>query len=283
MDLIRQHRIGRVILFAVAAAAVYATQLAIDHARRDQQPAGELMYFPSTQFTQVAACGFDNLVGDYIWLDIIQYYGRHKLGDMQYRYLGHMLDVLTILEPRFAETYKFGSLLLISDAGDATGAFRLLDRGMQNLPEDWTIPFTRGFFNYVFIRDYREAGRWFRISSKLPGASETAGRFAAFALQKGEDLVSSRELWLELYQKTKNQAERELARYYIAKIDREMIIERLQAIVQDYHHTRGILPPSLYALVATGYLRYVPDDPLGGRFTLESSTGKVKVIGGRKL
>ena len=222
-----------------------------------------------------------DLAADGIWLQMIQYYGQHSLSDREYKYLGHMFDLLTYLAPQFTKAYNFGALLLVSDARDPAGALKLLDKGISLNPEEWSIPFTKGFINYIFLGDYREAGRWFTISSRLSGAPEMAGRFAAFAMKKGGDINTSRELWMEIYNKSRNQTEKEIAKMYIDEIDRQLIIEKLNGVISAYHAQKGEWPGGLQQLVSGGYLRYVPADPLGGKFILNRGRDKVIAIGGR--
>lgn len=272
--------ISGVLLF-VSAVIVFASQNSLDRMRAADGGQGELLYFPSARFTKAAAFGYTNLAADGIWLQVIQYYGQHSLSDREYKYLGHMFDLLTYLAPQFKMAYNFGALLLVSDARDPAGALKLLDKGISLNPEEWSIPFTKGFVNYIFLGDYREAGRWFTISSRLAGAPEMAGRFAAFALKKGGDLNTSRELWVEIYSKSRNQTEREIAKRYIDEIDQQLIIKKLNAVVSAYHQEKGDWPKSLREMLAAGYLRYVPADPLGGKFLLSSGRDRVIAVGGR--
>ncbi|HTY09010.1 MAG TPA: hypothetical protein VMF29_07585 [Candidatus Edwardsbacteria bacterium] len=272
-----------VVVFGVAASIAYLCQHQIDADRQRRVDQGELMYFPSTGFTRVATVGYTNLVGDAVWLDIIQYYGRHHIDDMQFRYLKHMLTVLTTLVPQFIHAYNFGALLLITDCNDSDGAFALLDQGLSANPTDWSIPFTRGFFHYVFTGKYREAAHWFGLSARMPDAPDMAARFAAFAMRRGRDPAAARELWQDLARRTTNPTERETAQYYIDEIDRTADLALLQAAVEQYIKGRHAPPANLGTLVGAGQLRSIPPDPLGGRFVLDPATGKVRAIGGRRL
>jgi len=269
------------LLLLTAGFFVFTSQNNIDRMNAADGQQGELLYFPSARFTKAAAFGFTNLAADGIWLQVIQYYGKHSLSDREYKYLGHMFDLLTYLSPQFKMAYNFGALLLVSDARDPAGALKLLDKGMSLNPEEWSIPFTKGFINYIFLGNYREAGRWFTISSRLSGAPEMAGRFAAFALKKGGDINTSRELWLEIYNKSRNQTEKEIAKMYIDEIDQQLIIEKLNNIVNIYRKEKGSLPKGLDEMITSGYLRYIPKDPFGGRFVLNKTGNSVMAVGGR--
>lgn len=268
-------------LALLGAGIVFFSQVKLDLLIKENKQ-GEMMYFPNAAMTKAAAFGYDNLAGDWIWLQTVQYYGQHTLTDRQYKYLGHMFDVLSALAPDFKIAYNFGALLLAHDAADVPAADRLLKKGMENNPEDWAIPFFRGFVHYVFSRNYREAGRWFTVSSRQPHAPEMPGRFAAFAMRKGKDLETSRALWVELLNKTGNKTEKALAQFYIDKIDREMILKRLQKLAEAFHKQNKRQIELLKDLVLWGYIKRVPDDPLGGGFYWDQKSGKVYAKGGRK-
>ncbi|MDQ7799027.1 MAG: hypothetical protein RDU76_08820 [Candidatus Edwardsbacteria bacterium] len=269
------------LLLLASGLLVFTSQNSLDRMKAADGQQGELLYFPSARFTRAAAFGFTNLAADGIWLQMIQYYGQHSLSDREYKYLGHMFDLLTYLAPQFKMAYNFGALLLVSDARDPAGALKLLDKGISLNPEDWSIPFTKGFINYIFLSDYREAGRWFTISSRLAGAPEMAGRFAAFARKKGGDIYASRELWVEIYNKSRNQTEKEIAKMYIDQIDRQLIIDKLNSIVSAYRKEKGDWPKGLGEMVESGHLRHIPKDPLGGRFVLNKTRDSVMAVGGR--
>lgn len=269
------------LLLLTSGLMVFTSQNSLDLANVTDVQHGELLYFPSARFTRAAAFGFTNLAADGIWLKVIQYYGQHSLSDREYKYLGHMFDLLTYLAPKFKIAYNFGALLLVSDARDPAGAIKLLDKGISFNPEDWSIPFTKGFVNYIFIGNYREASRWFTISSRLDGAPEMAGRFAAFALKKGGDINTSRKLWMEIYNKSRNYAEKDIAKMYIDQIDQQLIIDKLNSIVSTYQKEKGVWPKGLGEMVSSGHLKYIPKDPLGGRFMINKINYKVMAVGGR--
>lgn len=269
------------VLLLSAFLLVIHSQNRIDSLKSEISGQGELLYFPSLRFTKTVTFGFTNLAADWIWLEVIQYYGQHSLSDREYKYLGHMFDLLTYLTPQFRTAYNFGALLLVTDAGDRAGSMRLLDKGISNNPGEWSIPFTKGFIDYIFLRDYKEAGRWFTIASRLPDAPEMAGRFAAVSWKKGGDINTSRELWSEIYNKSRNQTEKEIARKYIEEIDQQVIIGKLNEIIGAYRKEKGALPVVLNDLVTSGHLKFIPSDPLGGRFILGKNKDAVLAIGGR--
>ncbi len=267
-------RVGLVLL---GASTVYFCQIQIDLLLK-KQPERELMYFPNANITKAAAFGYDNLFSDWIWMQTIQYYGQHVITDRQYNYLEHMFDVLTTLDPGFIVAYNFGALLLSSDDKNIPAADKLLEKGMWNNPTRWQPSFIRGFVQYVFARNYKQASRWFTISSRRPNAPDMPGRFAAFAMRKGKDLETSKALWLELYNRSSNKTEKDLAISYINKIDRELFIQYLGKKASMYQDQKKKELQSLGDLIQAGYLKQIPVDPLGGKFIWDASLKKVRAL-----
>jgi len=211
----------------------------------------ELLYFPSGDFIQGKVGGFDLLFADWVWLRAIQYYGQHRLTDAKFKFLGHILDVLTTLDPRFIHAYTFGSLLLTHDSAEPEKALQLLKKGNEKNPDRWEIPFTEGFIQYVFLKDYREAVRAFRLSSSLPHSPDMTRRFAAFSAKKGGDTNLSIDLWIEVYHSSDNPYEKNTALRYIKQLKKREVETLLEAYGQkNGHYPKEIT--ELYEIIPKG-------------------------------
>lgn len=254
---------------------IVSLQVAIDRRRVIREElVEELLYFPSGDFIQGKVGGFDLLVADWIWLRAIQYYGHHRLTDAKFKYLGHILDVLTTLDPRFIHAYTFGSLLLTHDAGEPLKAFQLLKKGREKNPHRWEIPFMEGFIHYVFLKRYREAVRSFRLSSHLPDSPDMTRRFAAFAAKKGGETRLSLELWMELYQTSKNPYEKETALRYVKQLKKKEV----EGLLATYVSQRGTYPLDLSELLSLhpiGELKSLFEAPDGDRLYYNRKTHEV--------
>ncbi len=221
-------------------------QLKIDRGRvMREELVEELLYFPSGDFIQGKVGGFDILFADWVWLRVIQYYGHHRMTDAKFEFLGHILDVLTTLDPRFLHAYTFGSLLLTHDAEDPEGAFQLLSKGSQRNPKRWEIPFTSGFIHYVFLKNYREAVGSFHLAALLPDSPDMTRRFAAFAAKKGGEIQLSIELWTELYQTSNNPFEKKTALRYI----KNLMKKEVEDLFETYYQEKGTYPKQLSELL----------------------------------
>jgi tetratricopeptide (TPR) repeat protein len=182
----------------------------------------ELMYFPSGKFVRQTAMGQEATLADIAWLRAVQYYGHHRLTDKKYDMIGHISDIVTTLDPQFIQAYIFGALVLSQDAGRPHEGLALLKKGMRHNPDNWLLAFETGFIYYAVLRDYRSAGKYFSLSSRLPDAPEFTSRFAAFVEERAGRTETALKLWEEVAAASQNKYIKEMAEERIAKLKAEL-------------------------------------------------------------
>jgi hypothetical protein len=263
---------------------VFLLQLRIDQSteeRLGERAMQELAYFPSGQFIRQASIEYQDVAADAIWLRAVQYYGHHLMTDRKYEWLGHVFKILTTLDPRFIGAYHFGAITLAWDAREPAQALDLLDAGMAANPMNWQLPFDAAFINYALLRDYEQAGRLFKIASKLPNAWQLTARWAAFSTGKAGDFETARQMWLDMYDNTGNKRLKELAVRQLKLLKLEELTQRLQQAVVRFREREGRLPGGLGELVTRGYVTAIPLEPFGGRFYLEGDQVRTTTPPGR--
>lgn len=232
----------------------------------------ELMYFPTGNLLKKVVMGYDEIVADLVWLRMIQYYGHHRQSDRRFDYLGHILDVLTDLDPRFIHAYTFGSLLLTDDAKNPSRGLSILQKGAIHNPLDWRLPFMSGFISYVFLADYDAAASWFLKASSLPESPDFTRRFAAFVYDRKGEIDLSLELWYNLYERTENEYEKLSALRYIKRNH----TQKLNQLVERFREVNGEYPVDLKDLVRIGWLDSIPKPPNGSVYFFDRSSKQVK-------
>lgn len=237
----------------------------------------ELMYFPKAEAVRLLSAGNDLVVADYLWLRMIQYYAYHMRKDRNYEYLYPIIDKLTDLDPRFIYPYTFGALLLVHDAKDSVNSLKMLDKGGRENPSEWRFPYMKGFILYVFLRRWEEAASEFIKASELPGAIPGARRFAAFIYRRLGQREVSKAMWQDIYDNTNNKFEKEVAKFYLDRIEREETIDKLQLAAEAFYKKNGRWPEALNELVSSGLVERIPSrDPLGGVYYWSSEKKKVE-------
>ncbi|MEA1913448.1 MAG: hypothetical protein U9N06_06435 [candidate division WOR-3 bacterium] len=224
----------------------------------------ELLFFPSGKFVQGITSGFDNLFADFIWIETGVYYGKHRMSDRSYHHLYHILEVLTDLDSRFIPAYTLGSMLLSDDAKRIDLGIKLLDKGLYKNPTYWEIPFTKGFIYYLYTKDYKEASKWFLISSYKEDSPEIALKFATWTLSLGKGVEVTLRLYLQFYNMSASKIFREKAIKGIMKVLRDQAMK--------FQRDKGYYPKSLSDMVERGYLPFIPKID-AGQFKIEE--GKI--------
>jgi hypothetical protein len=97
-----------------------------------------------------------------------------------------------------------------------------MEKGVRNNPDSWQMHFETGFVQYVCARDYAAASRHFRRAAELPGAPESAQRFAAFVTARAGDPRAALYLWSEFARRTTNGEMRRKALEQVERLEMEM-------------------------------------------------------------
>lgn len=181
-------------------------------------PGEELLYFPSGLFVRQASLGYETAAADALWLRGIQYYGEHRLTDQKYVRIGHVMSVITDLDPRFEAPYVFGAFVLAQELRRFDDGLALLEKGRRANPESWNLAFETGFLHYVCRHDDAAAARAFIHAAHLPGHPDYVERFAAFASQRAGERDTAILLWKRVLA-TGNRYMQEVARRELARLE----------------------------------------------------------------
>lgn len=175
---------------------------------------------PDPRIAAATVTDFDNVAADMLWLAILQRNGEQivKADESRRDFTGlhEALELLTDLDPRFHEAALFGSWVL-SDAGEPAKARELLLKGMERFPERWDYPFQLGFVDFLYLRNYQEAGDYFMKASNLPGAPVVSLRMAAGMYAKGNKTDLAIATWRDIYEHG-NASVRGIAKRRLAKL-----------------------------------------------------------------
>ncbi|MCK4234813.1 hypothetical protein KAX75_10310 [candidate division WOR-3 bacterium] len=226
----------------------------------------ELLYFPSGKFIEEVSIGYNVLAADLIWLRAIQYFGEHRLTDLKFLHLYHILNVLTTLDKKFIHAYTFGGLLLEHSAKESTNADLLLHKGEFNNPQSWEIPFIRGFIYYIFRGEKKMAVMFFLRASIKPSAPDMCKRFAGFTYQKMGDKYMALKLWQDIYENSNNPIEKETAIRYMKEMIMLIQLDALNSSFKKYTKEMGIQPASIQDMVNNGFLDKKPESSWEGEY-----------------
>lgn len=276
------------VLLLLAASVALQTHLLHRHLTRQTPPLPvETVWLPPAPLVGVLSFGYQHLVADALWLQVIQYYGgKVQAKDQQMPNLWPFFDAITTLDPAFNEAYFFGSFLLADDLQRPDLALHLLDRGRRHHlsavgsdaavhPDAWRFPYQMGFVHYFFRNDKREAARYFQMASDTPGAGPIAGRLAATLAEDVGEREQAERLWLEIFRTAKDPYTKERAARNLLRLKVAGDLLTISKAVEGFRQEKLQWPASLEDLVSSGWLGSLPLDPRQRPYAYDPATGKV--------
>jgi hypothetical protein len=283
-----------IVALLLAAAVGLQTHLLHRHLTRVQLPTtAETVWLPPAPVTAVLSFGFDRLVADLLWLQVIQYYGGKLLAkDVHMPNLWPYFDTITTLDPDFDEAYFFGSYLLADDLDRPDLALSLLDRGRRHRltapgsdgpaspdrlerTEAWRFPYQMAFIHSFYRHDNAEASRYFHMAAQTAGAPDICLRLAAALSEQTGQRETARRMWAIVYQTAKDSYTRTRAEAALLRLKAEGDVEDLQRAVTAFREQNERWPDSLAELVELEWLGEVPRDPNGKAYGYDPAAGTV--------
>jgi hypothetical protein len=242
----------------------------------------EVLYVSSPDFVRRISLGYTGLAANIYWTRAVQYFGRkHIIQATRFDLLDPLLRLTTALDPHLVVAYHFGSVFLAQKppygAGEPYKAIDLVTRGIEQNPKEWKLWVDLGFIHYMELNDLVSAAQALEQGSKIPEAHPFLKTTAASLAQRGGDAVTARALWKFAVENTKDEYIRENAIKHLRALEVDEVVPKLEAVVRVFRHRTGAQPKSFAELVAAGWLRRTPLDPLGIPYKL-TPDGRVEVV-----
>ncbi len=244
-------------------------------ARRPPPSEGALIYLPQAKYLRPMSLGYNNVLANVLWFRTISYFGEHFRGDRSYRWLAHMCDLVTDLDPRADHVYRFAGVILPWEADQADEGIRLLQKGARTFPDSWRIHYWLGFNYYFFKNDFAQAASEMRRAAQLPGAHRNAAQMAAVLAAKHHGSETALQFLEELKREVDTEEMRQVVDKQIHEAQLALDLERLNAAVRAYREQHGRAPADLTVLIDANLLTALPSDPFGGVYTIDPNTGEV--------
>jgi tetratricopeptide (TPR) repeat protein len=234
-----------------------------------------LAQLPQGEYLKPALLGYHHLGADILWLRLIQVIGKRRNSADEYEWMYHALDVITTLDPQYAYAYYAGGVILGDLANRTDLSNRLLERGVNANPEVWNIPFLLGYNYYFLLGDPAKGAEYIMKAASLPdGPSYLPGLATRMAAEAGSPATALAFLEARV-RETQDPEMREVLAYRTKEVIIERDLRILESAVETYRTQHRALPATLADLVAVRALRILPEEPFGGDYRLDRTTGAV--------
>jgi len=163
-------------------------------------------FVPSPRVASMMSLGFNALLADYHWLQAVQVVGGDAtVGAETARHLGKLIDVVTTLNPHVGHPYRFAAVWLTQDEELVLTGNRLLERAIENHPDDWRNYFYLGFNYFFYLVDYPAAARVLETAMNLPDSPAYLPRLVARLKSQHADIDVAEVFLRELLRTTQDE------------------------------------------------------------------------------
>ncbi|NIP38417.1 MAG: hypothetical protein GWM89_05045 [Candidatus Dadabacteria bacterium] len=235
----------------------------------------ERSLFLSSSVLKKLSLGYDLVVADLYWIRALQYFSNTKDYYGKPEQLYQYFDIITDLDPKFVNAYRFGGSFLAERPPigfyEVELGTKLFEKGRKNNPDNFRLIIEEAFVYYIYTNDYEKASELFNLASEKVSSEvrrSSLKGMAALSLSKSGNLELSEKIWKYIYNTTTNEARKEFALNNIKELRTLQIENKLSAALKQYYADNNKIPGSLTILLEQGYIKNIPVDPIGGEFVI---------------
>jgi len=234
--------------------------------------------------------GYDAFVADIYWIRALQYFTNTKDFYEKAEQLYKYFDIITDLDPKFVNAYRFGGSFLAEKypigLSEIELGIKLFDKGRRNNPENYRIVLDEAFVYFIYTKDYEKASELFNEASEIISSENRKSSLkgmAALALSKAGNIELSKKIWTYIYKTSTNESRKKFALGNIKELRTMEIENKLTQDLNRYYSDKGFFPENIDALLEYSNFSTIPEDTIGGEFIiLENNTVRNKKLADNK-
>ena len=255
----------------------------IDEAHGKFRSIEDSLYLSSSMLDKISL-GYQEILADIYWLRALQYFGGKDFNEQNPEVLYHYFDIITDLDPKFINAYRYGGTFLAEPfpygLGELELGTKIFDKGRENNPDNFRLPLEEAFLYYLHPKDYVKAAELFLEAGSKPGLSETRKAsikgMAAAAHAQGGNREISRKIWEIIYETSPSKGRRNFALRNLKELRTMDIEDNLTLALKEYRERFNKLPGGVQDIADTGIIEVIPASPLDGKFIIAARIEAVK-------
>jgi hypothetical protein len=236
----------------------------------------DLLYLPSPEMLKIMSLGNPGLAADILYLWSIQYYSLFR-PDERFLYLETVYNLITDLDPQYADAYRIGALIMqIQTGGDQpeleASVRRLFDKGIRNLPESWQLAEAAAWDFFMRFKNRSEAIRYAEIAARHPDAPPRIKRMVGVWRdnESAWTVDDSIDYWRRAVEDAADDYDRAMcmSQLYDAVVAKDR--KTLESMLRAYADHFGVCPQGWNELIKAGALNQEPRDLFGDPYGIAS-------------
>jgi hypothetical protein len=209
--------LGLLALVLLLAASVWLVRKA-DATKPADWNESRLTYLPSGKLLKPFVMDLDEAAGDLLWINAMVYFADSYLQQKGYGWLGHMLDVVTTLNPHLYAAYEFSGVVLTKEKRELPKTIKLLDRGISVYPGDWKLRLYAAMAMLSLDSNYTKAAEYLEPITLAPEVPDHIRTLCATLLNKGGGQRVALAFLVDRYVRSGNAINREIFLKKILKL-----------------------------------------------------------------
>jgi len=229
---------------------------------------------PSGKTVKILTFGNSELAADMLYIWSIQFFSNYNLLNSE-DFIEDIYNLITDVSPRYKDPYLLGSTIMVLEKNKIEMAIRLLQKGAQNLPEEWIFDFESGYYTSKYLKDNKKAEFFYKRASEKEGAPKFVSRMFFHSIYLQGKLEESWKLWQSVLKNAETEIERRSANFHLYQIKVEIDKKAIMKAINKFHKRYGSYPNKINELVIYGLLREVPLDFKGDYYQYDPEKGTI--------
>jgi hypothetical protein len=254
----------RVLGFLVLLAAFSACALALQHKQLQriaaERPYLDSLFLPRKEVAKILSFGYDGFMADFLFLRSVQAFGGQWNKAIQnYGGVADYFETIAELDPRFMDTYEFGSMVMSENAGDPQRAIELNKIGWLNNRKMYKPCYLNAYISWYVMKQKNPTKFWVKMAQKAPDCPEFVGRLAIYVDVESGEFRAGLDRWIDFYLNaavTRDTSNRTLWDTHFPDIAEKWNLDILYRALGKYRDEhQGKIPMLLEELDQQGYLK----------------------------
>lgn len=271
----KKYLLSALVFLTLAGYSQYLFDLNTDYFKKRDT----FLALPSGNTLRIISFGNSELVADMLYIWSIQFFSNYNILNSR-DFIEDIFNLITDVSPRYMDPYLVGSTIMAIEMNEPEMAIRLLQKGAENLKDEWIFDFDSAYYTSKHLKDYALAETYYKKAAGKKGAPKFISRMLYHSVFMQGRLEESWEQWKNVLENAETNAEKHSARLHLYQIKFDMDKKNLQSAINQFYERYGSYPYRIEDLVIYGYIREVPRDFKGNDYQYDKNTGTIIPVEG---